>query len=281
MIFDAHVHTFTPTVCSDKEVYHGDRHFFYLNGDPNAKIIGWESMLASMDESKIDKCISMGFPWYKEDFAQEQNLYFSELHKKSKKRIFPFGTVPINAKGDEEIWVKEIKKMGLFGIGEVGFYLEGLTNHNENFLRNLLSAAEKYQLPVNLHVNEPVGHVYPGKYDPEFVKLYNILKDFQKVTIIFAHWGGGLFFYELMPEVKEIFKNFYYDTAASPFLYDDKIYRVASEIIGSEKILFGSDGPLIKFSKYITAIKQKIKNKNDQQNIFELNANRIIGKKEK
>jgi hypothetical protein len=66
-----------------------------------------------------------------------------------------------------------------------------------------------------------------------------------------AHWGGGLFFYHLLKKaVKETLKNVYYDTAASPFLYDSRIYRYAKDLIGLDKVLLGTDYPLLKPERY-------------------------------
>ncbi len=48
-----------------------------------------------------------------------------------------------------------------------------------------------------------------------------------------------------MPEVRAATRNVWYDTAASPFLYDPRIYRAAKLLVGAEKVLFGSDFPLL------------------------------------
>ena len=40
-------------------------------------------------------------------------------------------------------------------------------------------------------------------------------------------------------------KNVYFDTAASAFLYDQRIFNVVSAITDSERILLASDYPLI------------------------------------
>ena len=48
-----------------------------------------------------------------------------------------------------------------------------------------------------------------------------------------------------MPEVKKTLANVYFDSAASPFLYSPRIYTQAIETVGSEKLLFGSDYPLL------------------------------------
>ena len=47
-------------------------------------------------------------------------------------------------------------------------------------------------------------------------------------------------------EVKGVLQNVWFDTAASPFLYQPEMYRVAGEAVGFDKILFGSDFPLLK-----------------------------------
>jgi predicted TIM-barrel fold metal-dependent hydrolase len=51
-------------------------------------------------------------------------------------------------------------------------------------------------------------------------------------------------------EVRDVLQNVWFDTAASPYLYTPDIYRIAGEIIGFEKILFGSDYPLIRPQRY-------------------------------
>jgi predicted TIM-barrel fold metal-dependent hydrolase len=72
--------------------------------------------------------------------------------------------------------------------------------------------------------------------------------------VILAHWGGGLLFYEAMPELREQFRNVYYDTAATPFLYHADIYRAALALNLGDKILFGSDFPLLPPSRYLPAL---------------------------
>jgi len=55
--------------------------------------------------------------------------------------------------------------------------------------------------------------------------------------------------------VKEVLKNTWFDTAASPYLYDKDIYSVSTRIMGLDKILFGSDFPLLKPSRYFEEMK--------------------------
>ena len=58
---------------------------------------------------------------------------------------------------------------------------------------------------------------------------------FPVLRLICAHWGGGLPFYELMPEVADALRNVYYDTAASLFLYRPAIFSAAVAAVGAKQ----------------------------------------------
>ena len=40
-------------------------------------------------------------------------------------------------------------------------------------------------------------------------------------------------------------QNVYYDTAATPLLYAPTVYKLVVEVVGPQKILYGSDYPLL------------------------------------
>ena len=122
-------------------------------------------------------------------------------------------------------------------------------------MHNVMGTALKLNIPVLIHGSEPVGHKYPGKGDTTPEKLYSFISNFPQNPIICAHWGGGLPFYALMPEVKNVFQNTYFDTAASPFLYKPSIYRIIGDLIGFGHILFGTDFPLMPYKKYFDELK--------------------------
>ena len=69
--------------------------------------------------------------------------------------------------------------------------------------------------------------------------------DYPEATFILAHWGGGIPFFEHNPRVKKRLRNVYYDTAASPLLYNKEIFRHVTDIIGADRILFGTDYPIM------------------------------------
>jgi len=89
--------------------------------------------------------------------------------------------------------------------------------------------------------------------------------------------GGGLFFFNMLKkEVKESLKNVYFDTAASPFLYEAPIYQTAKNLAGIGKILFGSDFPLLKPSRYFKELEENQLSVNDKKKICGLNAKKLL-----
>lgn len=113
----------------------------------------------------------------------------------------------------------------------------------------MVSWATEHKMPIMLHVPEPAGHNYAGKISTPLSDYQWIAETFPETTFIFAHWGGLLPFYELNAHCKKVLKNAYYDTAASPLLYDKRIYQAMVGLIGSEKILFGQTIHLEPFPK--------------------------------
>jgi predicted TIM-barrel fold metal-dependent hydrolase len=142
------------------------------------------------------------------------------------------------------------------GIGEVAFYTSGMGKRQWSQLLSLAEVARASCTPLLLHANESVGHDYAGKTDMRLRDLWRFVEQAGGVTLVLAHWGGGFFFYELMKSVAKRVESLYYDTAASPFLYYPKIYRVAADILGPDRILFGSDFPLIRPSRYRREMKE-------------------------
>jgi predicted TIM-barrel fold metal-dependent hydrolase len=79
-----------------------------------------------------------------------------------------------------------------------------------------------------------------------------------------------------MEEIKKKFTNVYYDTAATPFLYDKRIYSIAKTMGLCEKIIFGSDFPLLRHSRYIDAIEQSGLSDEEKRLVLGGNAKKLL-----
>ena len=99
--------------------------------------------------------------------------------------------------------------------------------------------------PVSFHVSDPVGRPMPNRAPTPFEDFQWLATTYPELKIILAHWGGLLPFHELNAHVSKVFANVWYDMAASPLLYDSRIFRTVVDIVGEDKILYGSDYPLL------------------------------------
>ena len=79
-----------------------------------------------------------------------------------------------------------------------------------------------------------------------------------------------------MPQVKKALQNVYFDTAASPFLYQPRIYSLASELVGADKILFGSDYPLLPQGRLLQEINSAELAEEEKDLILSGNAKRLL-----
>jgi len=83
-------------------------------------------------------------------------------------------------------------------------------------------------------------------------------------------------FYALMPEVDKALANVVFDTAATAFLYKPQIFEQVGRIIGSDKILFGSDYPLMHQSRVLDQIQSAQLPEEDKARILWANAQKLL-----
>ncbi len=252
MLIDVHTHIFPPEIVSRREDFFADEPAFRLLYDsPKAKLAPAEELLQLMETEDVERAVVFGFPWRRAGLCRRHNDYVLESMHRHPRRLIGFCCVdPLEPGAPRE--VERCLAAGCRGVGELAFYQEGLGSDVVDALAPLADLCQGYRVPLLLHANEPIGHAYPGKSPMRLEDLYALVRAFPDLTLILAHWGGGLFFFNLLKkEVPEVLRHVYFDTAASPFLYRPEIYRLAADIVGPDKILLGSDYPLLKPSRYL------------------------------
>ena len=247
MIIDFHTHIFPSQIEEKRDEYiKRDPCFKELYSNPKAKLPSAEDLINSMDEDGIDVSVALNVGWSDHDLCVETNDYIIDAVARYPKRIVGFCAIQPLA-GDKAIAeLERCAKGGLKGIGELRPDTQGYDMGDAQFMTLIAEIAQKYDMIVLPHSSEPVGHIYDGKGDITPKMLYRFISNFPDLKIVCAHWGGGLPFYALMPEVKKALANTYFDTAASPYLYKNDIFATVGQVAGDNKILFGSDFPLIK-----------------------------------
>jgi len=274
MIIDTHTHIFPEKIRKNREKYFTDEPAFKkLYQSPKSRLIGAREMLASMDDSRVDKAVVFGFPWKDSLLFKQHNDYISEVVSRYPQRFIGLGCFDPFSEGVDAEARRCLQKGGLSGIGELAFYQTGIENSSLSRLKPVMEVCRGLDLPVMIHTNEPIGHSYPGKTPNTLAQIYRLIQSFPQNKIVLAHWGGGLFFFSLLKkEVKESLKNVYFDTAASPYLYDADVYRLAIQRVGVAKILFGSDFPLLPPARYFDEMKTAGLSQDEIQQICGANA---------
>jgi predicted TIM-barrel fold metal-dependent hydrolase len=258
MVIDFHTHIFPPQVRARRQDYlRRDAAFAEMYGSPKAQIATAEELLASMEEAEVDRSVVLGFAWSEEGLCREHNEYLLEAAARSGGRLIPFCTIQPLAGDDAAAEIERCVRGGARGLGELRPESQGYSL-DQGAGDMLAAAALRHRLVLLFHVSEPVGHAYRGKGGLGLDAFYRFVSSHQEVTAVGAHWAGGLPFYALMPEVREALASVYVDTAATPFLYDPAIYRQVAELVGTERILFGSDYPLISQRRQRQAIEDGI-----------------------
>lgn len=256
MKIDFHVHITPPDIIKNWEkVAQREDYFKLISESPANKFATADDVVEELESSGVDKAVVFGFAFNDMALCRYVNDYVIESVKKYPDKLI--GYISVMPKSDDiEKEIDRCMTEGLHGIGEIFPYGQGFDISNPCEVNNLANLAIERDLPVIIHTNEPVGHYYCGKTDTTPVKASKFAENFPELKIVFAHWGGGLLFYELMPEIRRHNVNVYYDTAATPFLYDKRIYKVARELGVLDKIFFGSDFPLIPMKRYLAEIEK-------------------------
>lgn len=246
MIVDGHCHILPGSFAGRwRELAGRDATFAELFPQEGGRMATAEELLAAMARDGVEHSVVVGFGWTDQAVAREANDYNIRAAAEYPERLTGFCAVNPLWGEDALGEVERCAAAGLRGIGELHPDTQGFDIGDAGVMMPLMELARELGLPVLVHCSEPVGHQYPGKGRTTPDKVYRFIRNFPENIIIGAHWGGGLAFYGLMPELPGELAQVYFDTAASPFLYRPEVFAVAAQTIGAERILLGSDYPLL------------------------------------
>ncbi|MBA7504343.1 hypothetical protein ES706_02978 [subsurface metagenome] len=279
VIIDFHTHIFPPWIKEQRDEYlKRDSCFSLLYSQPKAKLVTAEELVASMDKNGIDLSVALNIGWVSHKLCVETNDYILGSISRYPDRLIGFCSVQPKAGDAAIIELERCAKAGARGIGEMRSDVQGFDLTDKTIMKPLVDAVMKHNLIFLTHSSEPVGHQYIGKGSITPDILYSFILSFPDLKLVCAHWGGGLPFYALMPEVAQMLTNVFFDTAATVFLYHPQIFPQVSDIIGSDKILFGSDYPLISQSRIMAQIQSLKLAKRDKTKILGGNALKLLSK---
>ncbi|HEV2654327.1 MAG TPA: amidohydrolase family protein [Ktedonobacteraceae bacterium] len=278
MLIDFHTHIFPPAICQQRALYcRRDPWFNALYADPRARMATADELVAEMDASGVDASVAFSFGWTDPGLIEETNSYVIDAMRRFPGRIYGMAVIQPTA---EMRAVRELERCavaGMVGLGELMPHGQGYRLSDIDLLAPLMEVVHSHELLVLSHCSEPVGHLYPGKGDVSLQDIITFLTAFPTVRFIAAHWGGGLPFYCLMPEIQRVAANVWYDTAATIFLYRPTILPVVAQLVGADRILFASDYALLRQRRVIEHIEQSGLDQESRAMVLGGNAQRLLG----
>jgi predicted TIM-barrel fold metal-dependent hydrolase len=255
VIIDFHTHVFPPEIKKHRQKYiERDPCFAILYSDPKARIATADELIASMDEAGVDISVILNIGWTTHELCVETNDYIIDAVSRYPQRLVGFGAVQPQSPKAAIAEIERCARAGIKGLGEMRPDIQLFDLCDEMIMNPLAEVLKAHKLVLLLHASEPIGHEYPGKGGITPDILYPFITSFPELTVVCAHWGGGLPFYALMPEVKKAINNVYFDSAASPFLYTPQVYSQVIQLVGADRVLFGSDYPLLKQKRLLDEI---------------------------
>lgn len=255
MVIDAHVHLYAPEVMADPRAW-GD-----AQGEPwwtecvtphgRTSLQGWASidqLLRDMDAAGIDQAVLLGWYWEHHTTCVRQNDWYAAGIAAHPDRLLAFATINPKAGAMALEEAKRRLEQGFRGLGELLPSVQGFSFRDDVWIA-LMELCERHQAAVNLHVTDPTIPTKARQAPTPLDDMVDLARTFPRNAFILAHWGGGLPWHELNPRIRRALANCVYDSAASPLLYDPAVYAQVLQLVGADRIVFGTDYPLRVYPK--------------------------------
>jgi uncharacterized protein len=281
VILDAHAHVFSEAVLQRRaEFAERDTWFGLLNPPGTRRLATAGRLVRAMDDAGVDVAVALSFGWADQAICVEQNDYLLAAARAWPERLLPFCTVQPRAGAAAVRELERAAQLGCRGVGELFPDGQGFSFDDRATLAPLLEACAALGLVVLVHASEPLGRAYAGKGETTPARLLQLAVLARDVApglrVICAHLGGGLPFYELMPDVRALAGGFYYDTGAAGFLYEPAaLSHVAAVAPG--RLLFGSDYPVIGLRRMVDFTRAAGMPPDQLEGVLWRNAARLFG----
>jgi Predicted metal-dependent hydrolase of the TIM-barrel fold len=227
-VIDCHVHLYPAEVEVDPAGWaalRGEKHWALLctrrrrDGRPVQALPSVEGLLHAMDAGGVEQAVLLGWYWEKHDTCVWQNRFYAECVRAHPDRLSAFAV--FHPEAGAAAVVEEVRRAcgeGLIGIGEMSPHSQGFSVQDPAF-GEVMALAGDLKLPVNLHAADPESRRYPGWVETPAKDFVWLARTFPRTNFVLAHWGGMLAMRDARLAERS---NIFFDTAASPLLYDEK-----------------------------------------------------------
>ncbi len=226
MIIDAHTHIFPDKIASKASENIGNFYSLAMKFDGTTK-----KLRELGDKNGIDKFLICSVATTAKQ-VNSINKFIADEVRKSNGRFIGFAALHPDCENIDEL-IKDAINNGLSGIKLHPDFQE--FNIDDKKAYKIYEAAEG-KLPVLFHTGD-----YRTQYSkPQ--KLAKVAKDFPKLDIIAAHFGGWSEWDDAVKYLK--LDNVYVDTSSSLYALSPEKTRELISFYGEDKVFFGTDYPM-------------------------------------
>ncbi|HET7769532.1 MAG TPA: amidohydrolase family protein [Chloroflexota bacterium] len=283
MIVDVHAHVFSDAVLQRRaEFAERDRWFGLLNPPGTRRLATVRRLLEQMDAGGVDYAVALAFGWADQALCEEQNEYILAAIRAHPEgtRLIPACSVQPRAGRAALRELERVAALGCRVVGELFPDGQGFGLDDRALLAPLLEACAALRVIPLVHASEPLGRDYAGKGETTPQRLLQLAQLAAEVApelpVLCAHLGGGLPYYELMPEVRAVASRLRYDTGAAAYLYAPDALRHACEIAPG-RVLFGSDYPVIGLRRMLDFVRAAPLSDGDRESLLGGAAEALFG----
>ena len=273
MIVDGHVHVFFEgsepdefymgcarmgvTLFSKESGQPGDPNELLASSMPVMSDPGADKLIGYMDEAGMDRAVLLPLDFglgcdepavgeRKTITIEEKNRLYAGFTEKHAGRLFSYFGVDPRRRGALELFRRGIEEWGMIGLKlhpTAGFY------PHDPVCYPFYEAAREMGVPVLIHSGTEPAPLKPMYSQPCFMDT--VAADFPELTIIIAHCGHGWWAEAIDMAVSK--PNLYVDFSGweaefagnADYLYHP--LRVAIDMLGPWRVMFGTDGAMNNF----------------------------------
>ena len=253
---DAHCHIYPEKIAS-LAVNHTDG-FYDVKSFNKGTIV---DLMEVNDKAGIDKSIVQSVATTPKQ-VRSINKFIHDSVETYKDKFIGLGTIHPRSediKGD----IENLIELGLKGI-KIHPDIQDFKVDDYGYVKAYEICQDK-GIPVLMHTGD-------SRFDNSNPnRLLPILKDFDKLTVIGAHFGGWSIWEDACNHYKDV-KNFYVDTSSSFFYISLDTVKKIIDTYGIDKIMFATDYPMWNVNDEIEKLLQLNLSEEDYKKIFSLNA---------
>lgn len=249
MRVDVHTHIFPERLIRDQSIL-GEREPWFAQCHSKGELMASEADLyAYMNVAHLDVAVAMCWPFANSDLCREANDFILDVARRSAGRII--AGVVVNPRDEgAQTELRRCAAAGAQVVGELNADAQGWSEADPEQMERLCTPARAHDLVINVHCSEPVGRSYPGKGTMTPPRVLSFLEHAHGLRCVLAHGGGGLWQWGEMKLLGHLLDNVWFDTAALPYVWEPAALGTAIQGRGHERVVFGSDFPLLPFEKY-------------------------------